>query len=180
VPEGWGLLEVIGGGRARATKRAMQRDLQGWEWGTVLSVLRRNHVQHYPDEHEWYDQAKHSGDNMICDQGLRKAVWRLQGLELTEEEILHVVQQHYEQSVQMAARRGQREAVQKWKESDREYRRMVELIEAVRERMGGWRTPDVKAFEVWCRRHVDRDIPDDIRESLVRLRDNLDRIVGGA
>jgi len=183
VPEGWGLLEILRGGKARAAKRAMQRDLQGWDWGTVLSILNRHHRDLHPDQHVWYQNARTNGTEkrwLYGDETLRKTLWRLQGLELTEEEILHVVQQHYEQSVQMAARRGQREAVQKWKESDREYRRMAELVEAVRGRLGGSRAPSAEAFEAWCRRHVDRDIPADIRESLVRLRDNLDRIVGDA
>lgn len=156
VPEGWGLVEVVKGNRVRTTKIATQREHKPWPWYAIQGLARRIHAHEAGPGRE-----------------LKQELWRLQGIDLTEDEVRAVVREHYKWELERASKQGAEKAVKEWKQWSWEWRAYLGLSGVLRE-LGMSENPD----ELRSRLTQQMAMKPSMRSRLVELRHSLDRVLG--
>jgi hypothetical protein len=154
IPEGWGLIEVHKSGTTRRKKHAKQRELDGWPWRLVQSLAR-----------------KHCRISDTKADRVMEVMWRVAGTELTQEEMVSLVEEIYEERI--ARVRGdvyserERDIIQRWKRKSYSYERRISALEKVRELCGYGATSDY-GFERWFKENVGQDMPKETKDDLQR------------
>lgn len=121
TPDGWGLVELCGS-QLRQKVAPRQRELTVVDWYDVAMILRRLHSP---------------------GTRLEKAVWRLAGKELNEEQIAEVVQSAYERELESARRDGHSAAGDEYRQRLQEHpdHEIAGLVRDWFGRMHGWQSP---------------------------------------
>lgn len=167
VPEGWGLVEVMKGPKCRTSVQPQQRPMPPWPWAVTNGVMRR--VEQYTTG---LDSEVHYGERWP------NVFWRMAGNLLAEEDLLAMTRARYEKEITADKCKMIRNAVDDWKENDKEYLQLLELFKAVNRLTGytAYQYGSPTAYlQRWVDKHVSVDMPAAVRTILTDLQRLGDR-----